>query len=142
MIYTRTTHAQLKAKLQTMDSAEETPPIVLISGDVLTAQRKNVAENKMEDVVLDYEDQRFGFNRRFNIRPAAIVFCTNEKQVQHVLKVAKAHPEFPLRAKSTGHDHESESTGTDAIVIDFYLMNDFSLDHEKGTATIHSGHCV
>lgn len=129
-------YTQLKTALR----AIEHPPLVLISGDAAeTVYRKNVAAGTTERICLDYEVERFGFNRRFNIRPAAIVYCTCEEHVVHVVKVAKKLGDFPLRVKSTGHDHESESTGTDAIVIDFLLMNDFSLNHDEGTATISSG---
>ena len=130
------THSELKTELQSI----ENPPIVLISGEIIeNVQRQKLYKGNSKLITLDYEVERLGFNRRLNIRPAAIVFCTNEEQVVHVIKIAKDNPQFPLRAKSTGHDHESESTGTDAIVIDFSLMNDFSLDNEKGTATISSG---
>ncbi|MDA9773780.1 FAD-dependent oxidoreductase [Saprospiraceae bacterium] len=136
MIKTRITHSQLKIKLQSIAN----PPIVLISGEVIeNVKRQKLYKGNSELITLDYEVERLGFNRRLNIRPAAIVYCTDEKQVAHVINIAKQNPEFPLRAKSTGHDHESESTGTDAIVIDFSLMNDFSLDEKNETATISSG---
>ncbi len=131
----RISHSDLKNKLQSITN----PPIVLISGDIVHTKRKNVHKDIMESITLDYEVERFGFNRRFNVRPAAIVYCTSEEHVAHVINIAKQHQEYPLRVKSTGHDHESESTGTDAIVIDFLLMNNFSLDHKNGTATICSG---
>lgn len=119
-------HTTLKKKLQ----AIKNPPVVLISGDTPIAQN---------NIILDYEIERFGFNRRFNTRPAAIVYCTCEEHVVHVINIAKEHREFPLRVRSTGHDHESESTGTDAIVIDFSLMNDFSIDKKNETVTVSSG---
>jgi len=128
-------HSKLKAELQSIAN----PPIVLIAGDSVETERKNVHGDIMDPVTLSYEVERSGFNRRFNIRPAAIVYCTSEAHVVHVINIAKKYPEFPLRAKSTGHDHESESTGTDAIVIDFFLMNDFILHKASGTATICSG---
>ena len=72
----------------------------------------------------DYETERKTFNRRFSKRPAAIVFCTTTEQVAHIVKVARENPEYPLRVKSGGHDHEAECSKTDAIVIDFKEMKD------------------
>lgn len=124
---------ELKKELQNMDH----PPVVLIEG---STEEVTVYKNgSFEKKTVTFEEERHGFNLRFRIRPAAIVYCIDSDQVAHVVKVAKSNPQFPLRAKSTGHDHEAESTGTDAIVIDFSCMKTFNIDKEEGTVSVSSG---
>ncbi len=87
-----------------------------------------------------YESQRQTFNRRFHKRPAAIVLCKNAEQVSHVVTVAAANPDYPLRVKSGGgHDHEAECSITDGIVIDFSEMKEFHIDKEAMTLTVTPG---
>jgi hypothetical protein len=87
----------------------------------------------------DYEEERKTFNRRFSKRPALIVFCTTTEQVARVVKVAAANREYPLRVKSGGHDHEAESSETDAIVIDFQNMKTASFSTDYSRITVEPG---
>ena len=87
----------------------------------------------------EYEEARQVFNRRFSKRPAAIVYCTSTEQVAHVVNVANANKEYPLRVKSGGHDHEAESSETGAILIDFKHMNNYEIDTEKMEIRIEPG---
>ncbi len=86
-----------------------------------------------------YETARKTFNRRFAKRPAAIAFCMSTEQVAHVVKVAKANPEYPLRVKSGGHDHEAECSKTDAIVIDFQGMKNIHFSENDSLVTVEPG---
>lgn len=88
---------------------------------------------------MEYEEERKVFNRRFQKRPALIVFCKTTEEVAHVVKIASEHQDYALRVKSGGHDHEAECSATDAIVIDFSKMKDFDLDTDAMTVTLESG---
>ena len=70
-----------------------------------------------------YEQARQTFNRKFDFRPAAIVYVENTVQVSEIVKFANTHKEsITLRVRSGGHDHEGESNGTDTLLIDFSKM--------------------
>lgn len=112
------TAQEIRDAIQAMDQ----PPLVLIEG-----------EGSL------YDEKRKPFNRRFHIMPEMIVMCTNKKQAAHVVKVVHDNPDYELRARSGGHDHEAECTATGAVVIDFSEMKTFEIDKEKMQVSIGSG---
>lgn len=76
-----------------------------------------------------YEQRRQIFNTKFQFRPSAIFLVENKEQVAAIVAFANAHPtQITLRARSGGHDHEGESSGTDSWVIDFVKMNSVTLN--------------
>lgn len=77
-----------------------------------------------------YEESRKVFNRRFQFRPTAIVFCTCTEHVSAVISLTTIY-DFDIRVRSGGHDHEGECSGTDTVVIDLSLMNAVTVDEDK-----------
>ncbi len=85
-----------------------------------------------------YNEKRQVFNRRFQFRPAAIVFCESTEQVSEVLLLAEKLG-YEIRVRSGGHDHEGESCATDSIVIDLSKMKKIVVDHELSVVRIQPG---
>ena len=77
------------------------------------------------------------FNRRFQEKPWAIVYCGHAKDVQITYKLAMAM-NLPVRIRAGGHDHEGECTGTNTILIDVSRMDTVKVN-DKGLATIGPG---
>jgi len=72
-----------------------------------------------------YNEARQSFNRKFDFRPAAIIYVENTEQVSAIVEFANTYKEdVVLRVRSGGHDHEAESNGTDTFLIDFSKMNE------------------
>ena len=84
----------------------------------------------------EYDRKRQVFNRKFQFRPAAIVFCEYSEHVSQTLIIAK-ELNYDIRVRSGGHDHEGECSGTDTIVIDLSKMDNVTV--EKGIARIQPG---
>ena len=81
---------------------------------------------------IEYEAARQIFNRKFEFRPKAIFMVENTEQVALIVGFVSQHPgEVLLRARSGGHDHEGECTGTDTWQINFRQMNKVTFDEVK-----------
>lgn len=91
-----------------------------------------------EDTLGEYNENRQIFNRKFQFRPTAIVFCTHEKHVEEVIKLSQLL-DFKIRVRSGGHDHEGECTATDVVLIDFSKMNQVIIDENKELVYIQPG---
>ncbi|WP_053002321.1 FAD-binding protein [Kordia jejudonensis] len=78
------------------------------------------------------------FNRRFQLKPFAIIFCESTEDVQRVYKDAIAN-NLPIRVRSGGHDHEAECSGTDVILLDMTRINHVHVSHDKKYARIGPG---
>ncbi len=91
-----------------------------------------------ENTLEEYNKKRQIFNRKFQFKPTAIVFCTHEKHVQEVIKLSHLL-DFEIRVRSGGHDHEGECTATDVVLIDFSKMNEVVVDQKKGLVYIQPG---
>lgn len=78
------------------------------------------------------------FNRRFQLKPAAIIFCESTEDVQRVYKNAIAN-NLEIRVRSGGHDHEGECSGTDVVVLDMGRINQIKISHDKKFARIGPG---
>ncbi len=118
MILTKKTPEQIRSEIQAISD----PPIVLIENDGP-----------------NYDLKRKPFNRRFDIKPAVIAMCRSAEQAAHVVRVVKSNPDYELRVRSGGHDHEAECTATGAVVIDFSEMKQFSIDKKAMRVKIGSG---
>jgi FAD/FMN-containing dehydrogenase len=123
------------------DPQTESPSVSLIAQlkAILTEQKLNNLT-----ILLDcctgvdaqaYEKRRQVFNTKFQFRPQAIFLVENTAQVAAIVAFANVHPTaVALRARSGGHDHEGESSGTDTWVIDFSRMNRVTLDEAASLA--------
>lgn len=78
-----------------------------------------------------YERASKVFNRKFQFRPTAIVFCTLTEHVQQIMELADKL-NFKIRVRSGGHDHEGESSGTNTVVIDLSKMVSVSVEKQGG----------
>lgn len=85
-----------------------------------------------------YDKARRLFNKRFDLKPAAILMC---KTTEHVVKAVALAKEFhlPLRVRSGGHDHEGESSATGCILINFSEMKDVQFEQNNSIVRIGPG---
>lgn len=87
---------------------------------------------------IEYNKASQVFNRRFQKKPFAIIYCESTEDVQRVYKDAIAN-NLPIRVRSGGHDHEAECTGTDVILLDMTRINHVVVSHDKKYARIGPG---
>lgn len=115
--------------------------------EIIEILKKHLPKDNMPQILFDspatnneYNKARQIFNTYFQLRPAAIVFCINTKQVSEVMKcIRECNYKGLLRVRSGGHDHEGECSGTDALVIDLSRMVTVDIQPEKNYATIDPG---
>ena len=86
----------------------------------------------------EYNEMRQVFNRKFQFKPAAIVFCTCSEHVAAVITITRKY-DWEIRVRSGGHDHEGECSATDAVLIDFADMKKVDVDTQAGVARIQPG---
>lgn len=114
---------------------------------IIEILKKYLQKSNMPEILYDtpetnaeYNEKRQIFNTYYQLRPTAIVFCTNTEQVSEVMKcIRKYNYTGLLRVLSGGHDHEGESSATDSLVIDLSGMNKVDIQPEKNYATIQPG---
>ncbi len=84
-----------------------------------------------------YNTNRFGYNKRFNVFPHAIITPENQEQVAYVLSVLK---EFNLlfSVRSGGHSYETGSL-SNGYIIDLRNFNSIIPDIENQTVYIGAG---
>ncbi len=87
---------------------------------------------------IEYNKSSQVFNRRFQLKPFAIIYCECTEDVQRVYKDAIAN-NLPIRVRSGGHDHEAECSGTDVILLDMTRINHVVVSHNKKYARIGPG---
>ncbi|WP_430408365.1 FAD-binding protein [Kordia sp.] len=87
---------------------------------------------------IEYNKSSQVFNRRFQKKPFAIIYCESTENVQRVYKDAIAN-NLPIRVRSGGHDHEAECSGTDVILLDLTRINHVVVSHNKKYARIGPG---
>ena len=87
---------------------------------------------------IEYNKASQVFNRRFQLKPFAIIYCESTEDVQRVYKDAIAN-NLPIRVRSGGHDHEGECSGTNVILIDMSRINHVEVSHNKKFARIGPG---
>ncbi|GGH59212.1 hypothetical protein HNQ91_000584 [Filimonas zeae] len=115
--------------------------------DIIDKLKHCFSKGNMPEILIDapltsevYNKKRQIFNTYFQLRPAAIIFCTNTLQVSEVITCIRTNGyKGPLRVRSGGHDHEGECSATDAIVIDLSEMTTVDIVAEKNYATIQPG---
>ena len=112
---------------------------------IIEALKKIFAAENTPEILVDcggdpgrYNDKRQVFNRRYQFRPAAIVFCENSTHVSSVLQLAN-DLDFHIRVRSGGHDHEGECSATDTVVIDLSKMKKVVIDEKKQEVRIQPG---
>ncbi|MFN0202080.1 MAG: FAD-binding oxidoreductase [Bacteroidia bacterium] len=91
-----------------------------------------------ENQLLDYFLASQGFNTRIQQNPLIIVYCESKKDVAIAYKIAIKH-DIPVRVRAGGHDHEGESSGTNAVVIDVSKISHIEIDEQTGIAKIGAG---
>lgn len=102
----------------------------------LNALRGNIKRDQIETPDgnlfdrISYNAASQVFNRRFQLRPFAIIFCESKEDVQFVYNNAIAN-NLPIRVRSGGHDHEAECSGTNTILIDLSRMNNITLEKKN-----------
>jgi len=114
---------------------------------IIEILKTHLPQDNMPEILYDspetdyeYNTKRQIFNTYFQLRPTAMVFCTNTQQVSDVIKCIKKYNYKGLfRVRSGGHDHEGESSGTDALVIDLSNMTDVKINTELNYAIIKPG---
>ena len=87
---------------------------------------------------IEYNKASQVFNRRFQKKPFAIIYCECTQDVQLVYKDAIAN-NLPIRVRSGGHDHEAECTGTNVVLLDMSRINHVEVSHNKKFARIGPG---
>ncbi|MCH2193030.1 FAD-dependent oxidoreductase [Kordia sp.] len=87
---------------------------------------------------IEYNKASQVFNRRFQKKPFAIIYCESTEDVQRVYKDAIAN-NLPIKVRSGAHDHEAECTGTDVILSDMTRINHVYVSHNKKYARIGPG---
>lgn len=79
------------------------------------------------------------FNPRFDdIRPAAVAFPLDARDVQAAIRFTTAHG-IQVRARSGGHSYAGYSTLADGAVLDLRRLNTIRVDGASRTATIGAG---
>ncbi|MGA0887884.1 MAG: FAD-binding protein [bacterium] len=87
---------------------------------------------------LAYEEARKLFNSKFQLFPLAIIFCSCIDHIRIAIREA-SDAGIALRVRSGGHDHEGESSETDALLIDLSMLNRVEVDNSNGIARIEPG---
>lgn len=115
--------------------------------NIMEILKKYLPQDNMPEILFDspltnkeYNDKRQIFNTYYQLRPTAIVFCSNTQQVSEVIKLIRQYNYTgPLRIRSGGHDHEGECSATDALVIDLSKMTTVDIEADLNYATIQPG---
>lgn len=115
--------------------------------NIIEILKQYLPQDNMPEILFDspltnneYNDKRQIFNTYYQLRPTAIVFCTNTAQVSEVIKcIRKYNYNGLLRVRSGGHDHEGECSATDALVIDLSGMTTVDIVADQNYATIQPG---
>ncbi|QRV77710.1 FAD-binding domain protein [Ceratobasidium sp. AG-Ba] len=87
-----------------------------------------------------YNSDRLTFNRRFDYRPAAIVYTTSVEQVQAAVNCG-ASSGTPVVARSGGHSYAAYGVGgqNGSLVVDLSGMTALTLNNVTGEATAQTG---
>jgi hypothetical protein len=73
-----------------------------------------------------------------HIRPQGVAICTDEKNVQTAIKWAVKHGIRPVARSPGAHSYAGYSM-TNGLSLDLSALNQVSVDHKNGTATIGAG---
>ncbi|HRD54935.1 MAG TPA: FAD-binding oxidoreductase [Parachlamydiaceae bacterium] len=107
--------------------------------------KKNTSCPDLSGRMVTREDPKYttarlvsNYNTSKNKFPHSIIYARTAKDVQNAVLFAKCH-NLSVRIRSGGHNHESYSTGQDALVIDVSEMKDVKVDPKTHIATIEPG---
>lgn len=96
----------------------------------------------MYDVItpgcLEYEVSRLQWNRINELYPAAIAYCSTEKEVKKAILYARRHC-MCIRIRGGGHNYVGASSGNGVLIIDVSNMNKIKIHHSCNTVTIQGG---
>ncbi|KAG8743333.1 hypothetical protein FRC10_012212 [Ceratobasidium sp. 414] len=108
--------------------------------DLLTCLSNVQNLNTVSPNSSSYNTDRLAFNRRFDYRPAAIVYSTSVEQVQAAVKCG-ASSGTAVVARSGGHSYAAYGLGgqNGSLVIDLTGMTSLSLNNGTGEATAQTG---
>ncbi|KAG8678742.1 hypothetical protein FRC08_017547, partial [Ceratobasidium sp. 394] len=108
--------------------------------DLLTCLSNVQNLNTVSPSSASYNTDRLAFNRRFDYRPAAIVYSTSVEQVQAAVKCG-ASSGTAVVARSGGHSYAAYGLGGQdgSLVIDLSGMTSLSLNNATGEATAQTG---
>nr|WP_090276500.1 FAD-binding oxidoreductase [Mycolicibacterium komanii]CRL69913.1 FAD/FMN-dependent dehydrogenase [Mycolicibacterium komanii] len=85
-----------------------------------------------------YDAARLGYNHLFDLRPDAVVFCANTRDVVNALSWARRN-DVAVRARSGRHCLEGWSAVDGGLVIDVSRMKSTAIDAASQTATVGAG---
>ncbi|MGL4655275.1 MAG: FAD-binding protein [Sarcina sp.] len=100
--------------------------------------RVNHLENVIDKEHVKYDEERSSWNKRLDLKPNAIIFCENIKDVINVVKVAR-EKNLEVRIRSGRHHYEGFSSGDDVFVIDVRGLKNIEINIENKTVTIGAG---
>lgn len=85
-----------------------------------------------------YDKERSIYNAMIDKRPAMIVKCKNEKDVQAAVDFARAEG-IEVSVRGGGHNGPGLALVEDGMVIDLSLMKNIRVDPDKKTAIVQAG---
>ncbi|QRV92529.1 FAD-binding domain protein [Ceratobasidium sp. AG-Ba] len=108
--------------------------------DLLTCLSNVPSLNTVSPNSSTYNSDRLTFNRRFDYRPAAIVYTTSVEQVQAAVNCG-ASSGTPVVARSGGHSYAAYGVGgqNGSLVVDLSGMTALTLNNVTGEATAQTG---
>jgi len=91
----------------------------------------------------EYESDRRIANARFDYRPSYICYCRHVADVKEAIGLAKKekakNPEFGIRIRSGGHQHEGMCSGNNVLIIDLSGMQNICFSNNLETVRIEAG---
>lgn len=95
--------------------------------------------NCIDDTSGEYDDARRIKNARFDLKPARICFCKEEKDVVAALQCAKDN-DLKIRIRAGGHHHEGMcSGGKDVLLLDVSGMDTIKVDWDERIVEVGPG---
>lgn len=86
----------------------------------------------------DYENDRIGFYRQFDRRPAVIARCANVEDVSLAVRHAREH-QLEIAVRGGGHSMPGYSTTEGGILIDVSRVKGIEIDAERASARVLAG---
>lgn len=106
--------------------------------DPFTALRRQVRGDLLVPGDAGYDLVRFGWNARFDRRPAVIVRCRDAADVATAIAHARAAG-LDLAVRGGGHDYAGNSTIEGGLLVDLSLMDAVRVDADARVAIVGAG---